>query len=314
MTDGGEGSEESQERHRHIDLLTGRKRMSSPVSLVISPAEDSSASDHSIAITPEPVTVPVLPEPEPEIEEAEESGYEQLEDEDEWSDKGSDSDEDFTNEFTARVATRTPSKDPLADVFGTDADTWAHMQGAARRDSKRRTNSNVVELAFSGADLTALPSPTQSEFSYLGREEDEVQALLDQMARPRLSVTIPASPPEKRSSSPAGTKKHVPPPLMLVPALLPGDHELAVPAEPSPQPSSAGSIGLAYLNDDESSPGGEVEQLPDEEEEFETDFTRVRSPAESEKRGGAVFDDLDLGLDPTEDVSAFYNNRALLEV
>ena len=43
----------------------------------------------------------------------------------------------------------------------------------------------------------------------------------------------------------------------------------------------------------------------DDMDDLDKFTTRVRSPAESDKCGGAVFDDLDLGLDPTEDVSTF---------
>ncbi|KAF5385269.1 hypothetical protein D9615_001154 [Tricholomella constricta] len=289
ITDHGENSDGSRERPRHIDLLMGRKQTGSPVSLVLSPAEEK--PNPELRATPMSEQLPVpnsaeyeqLPEPE----------------EDGWSDDESE-EEDF--ESTARVATMTMAviKDPLADVFGTDAETWDELQ-----TSKRHTNPNVVDLALNAADLTALPSPTQSEFEHLGKEEDEVQALLDQMSRPTLSVSIPSSPPEKRSSSPASSKRHVPPPLVLIPEMPHKDRDLMVPTESSPMPSSASSTNLPYLNEGEgegSSASGEPNESGDgEEDEFETDYARVKSPAESEKRGGAVFDDLDLGLDPTED-------------
>ncbi|KAF8079054.1 hypothetical protein FPV67DRAFT_93736 [Lyophyllum atratum] len=286
MTEGGEHSDGSQERPRHIDFLTGKKQVGSPVSLMLSPTEEQPNPEPEMTAVSEQMSIPDSAE------------YEQLAEpeENEWSDDDYE-EEDF--ESTARVATMTMAKDPLVDVFGTDADTWADLQTSSPRDSKRQTNPNVVNLALNAADLTALPSPTESEFEHLGKEEDEVQALLDQMSRPSLSVSIPSSPPSKRASSPTSTKKHVPPPLVLVPGVPQKDHDLVVPAEPSPMPSSAGSTNLAYLNEAESEEP--KENLGENEEEFRTDFGRVRSPEESEKRGGAVFDDLDLGLDPTED-------------
>ncbi|KAG5645349.1 hypothetical protein DXG03_006411 [Asterophora parasitica] len=288
-----ENSDSSKEPSRHIDLLTGiRKHTGSPVSLVLSPAEEKS--------DPVPEVLEPIPIPDP-------AEYEQLpeQEEEEWS--GSDDEFDDENlESTARVTTMTRAlavnKDPLADVFGTDAETWEELQSFSRRASRQQTNPNVVALALNAADVTALPSPTRSEYSYLGKEEDEVQALLDQMSRPNLSVSIPSSPT-------SSNKKHVPPPLVLVPGALQSDQDLMVPAEASPMPSSASSAHLAYLGDDGSpAANGEVpveeatkENREEEEEEVEEEnYPRVRSPAE-EKRGGAVFDDLDLGLDPTEE-------------
>lgn len=105
--------------------------------------------------------------------------------------------------------------------------------------------------------------------------EDETEDLLTKMDRPRLSVDIPET-GSKRTSEPttAGTiKKRLPPPLVLAP-------------DGSPLPSAMDSSHLAYLRqdaipEDALSPEGEV---------------RSRTPIE-EKRDGAVFDELDLGLD-----------------
>ncbi|KAG6878312.1 hypothetical protein C0993_008909 [Termitomyces sp. T159_Od127] len=271
------------EHPRHIGLLTGNKAAQSTISLALPSAEED--------LTTEDATVQV---PAPTLE-----GYQQLDEQEEdreenggWSDDSAD--DEF--ESTARVATLTLAnhKDALADVFGTDAETWAEMRSSSPRKSNRLTNPNIVDLALDAADLTALPSPTESEFEKLGNEEDEVQALLDQMARPTLSVSIPTSPSETPSSSPiTGNKKHVPPPLTLV--ANPPANDLTIPIGSTP--SSASSSGLAYLHDDE--------ELTEENQEgdYEKDYTRVKSPAESLKREGAVFDDIHLGLDLAEDVS-----------
>ncbi|KAG6842395.1 hypothetical protein C0991_007525 [Blastosporella zonata] len=327
-----EASNGSQELLRPIDLLTGNKEAQSAVSLLLSPTEETLVTEpEPIAASPsegyqqlddgESEEEEEQEEEEQEEEEQEEEEQEEEEQEEEEEDKeGQDDDdedqeqhvgelveeleddheedggwsddsddEDF--ESTARVATLTQEthKDALADIFGTDAETWAELKNLSPRDSNRNTNPNVVDLALTAADLTALPSPTRSEFETLGKEEDEVQALLEQMSRSSIPASVPSSP-----TSPTAGKKHVPPPLTLVINTPP--QELVVPSDPMP-PSSDDSSGLAYLDQ---SPAEPVDEAVDEEE-FETEYTRVKSPAESEKRGGAVFDDLDLGLDPTED-------------
>ncbi|KAG6874428.1 hypothetical protein C0995_015164 [Termitomyces sp. Mi166 len=277
--DSGDNSDDPHEHPRHIGLLTGNKEAQSTASSALSSVEG--------VLTTEPdAMLAHIPTPE---------GYQQLDEQEEGREEGDGwSDDDSVDdefESTARVTTLTQEdhKDALADIFGTDAETWAGMKSTSPRKSISQTNPNVVDLVLNAADLTALPSPTESELEKLGKEEDEVQALLDQMARPTLSVSIPAPSNETGSSMPAPVnKKHVPPPLTLV--ANPPSQDLAIPIGSSP--SSASSSGLAYLHDDEVSPG------EDQEGEFERDYT---SPAESLKREGAVFDDLDLGLDPTED-------------
>lgn len=272
------------ERPKHIGLLTGNKEaQKSTVSLALPSVEGCLTTEPATMLVPAPVS----------------EGYQQLDEQEEdqegnggWSDNSAD--DEF--ESTARVATLTLEnhKDVLADVFGTDSETWAEIRSSSPRKSEHRTNPNIINLALNAADLTALPSPTESEFDKLGNEEDEVQALLDQMAHPTLSVSIPTSPSETAPSSPiTGNKKHVPPPLTII--ANPPAQDLAMPIGSSP--SSASSSGLAYLYDD----AGASEE--DQEGDFEKDYTRVKSPAESLKREGAVFDNLHLGLDLTEDVS-----------
>ena len=94
---------------------------------------------------------------------------------------------------------------------------------------------------------------------------------------------------------PNHTKKPIPPPLVLVPDAQNGD--LAIPCEHVSNPSTAGSMNLAYLNEPSTpnTAGGSDEELDA--------FISVRKFEESEKRGGAIFDDLDLGLGASVDVS-----------
>lgn len=211
------------------------------------------------------------------------------------SDSDSVNGEDYGEDSTARVPSLTGGKDPLDDVFGTDADTWADIHASIGGESESK-NPHIVQLALTGAELAALPS--QKDFDddddMSTPEEDEVRELLDLMSKPNLVVSIPSPPKNKRasSSSPTGIRKNPPPPLVLVPKDKSGG-----PVTSATRTSlSSSSAGLAYL----SKPSSEED---DDHTEEDYEFARIRSPEESEKRGGAVFDDLDLGLDPTEDVS-----------
>lgn len=294
-----EESAEGQERRPPIQLIIGRQQTASPVSVVAPSGGDGVAKCEENK------------DLEEQEEEVVDSGYQQLPESNTREDGDSDSDEEEfeDDDATAPDVAVNGEKDPLADVFGTDADTWADIH--ASNDDKRSPNPNVVNLALTAADLNALPeSGLKEPNSVMPPEEEEVRELLEQMARPdsrpAVSVEITSSPPSKRSSSSTHTaKKHVPPPLVLVPKGSPSD--LVVPSEASPMPSSAGSVGLAYLNGDSSPEKSPKQEYIEAEvaEGFDDRYSRARSPAESEKRAGTIYDDLDLGLDPTEDVRGF---------
>ena len=232
------------------------------------------------------------------LEDDEVAGYAPLSESPEHIDSDGDSanGEDYCEEATARVPSLTGGKDPLDDVFGTDADTWADIHASNGGESESQ-NPHIVQLALTGAQLAALPSQENfdDDDDISTPEEDEVRELLDLMSKPNLVVSIPSPPENKRASSPIGIRKNPPPPLVLVPKDKSGG-----PATPSlsslPTPLSGSSADLAYLSKSSS----DEDNYPAEEH---YEFNRIRSPEESEKRGGAVFDDLDLGLDPTEDVS-----------
>ncbi|KAF9015747.1 hypothetical protein BDQ17DRAFT_1395959 [Cyathus striatus] len=252
--------------------LGKRTQTASPASFALPPADDLSDQGESEDII------------EQEEMESNTIGYEQLS---ESIDEGHESEENH---------------DPLSDVFGTDADTWTDMH-ASEEQLKHESNPNIVPLAFTGAEISALPDPENLEEDddsrIAGKEEDEVKELLEQMSKPSLSISIPGSPSNsnKRSSSPV--RKHVPPPLVLVPKSNASD--LVIPTEPTPISSGNDSIQLAYLSGSPDDPD-KVPSPVDEVHEEELDrYTRVRSPEESEKRVGGLFEDLDLGLDPSED-------------
>ena len=243
------------------------------------------------------------------VTEEEEGGYEPLEDE---------SDDDLN----ARLDAVRADGDPLDDVFGTDAEAWAEMH--AESGVRPNEDPEIVDLALDASAVTDLPDDLEEgDESRMSVPDDEadVSELLNRMPKPPLTVSIPLEEETavlaKRQSEPttAGTiKKHVPPPLHLMPQ---SHGELGVP-EQSPLPSSASSAQLAYLaspSSDGVHPGSEPESNPhvsshslfpeeeddDEDEELDEELLKkvnIRSP-EDEKRDGAVFNDLDLGLDPS---------------
>ncbi|KAF8963864.1 hypothetical protein BDZ97DRAFT_1919391 [Flammula alnicola] len=234
-------------------------------------------------------------------QEQEEGGYARLSESPDEINSDSDSDgDDFGEDATARVsASLAEGKDALGDVFGSDADTWADIH-ATNGVQPNRVNPNVVNLALTAEELAALPSPKDLEDdsdTKSTKEEDEVIEMLEMMGKPDLAVAIPS--PEKnlnkRSSSPANGARKIPPPLVLKPKDKSGT---TIVAASNGRHTSDDSTGLAYLGGASDHNGSEHEDDTDEFNEYKT---RVRSPAESDKRGGAVFDDLDLGLEPTED-------------
>ncbi|OBZ79173.1 hypothetical protein A0H81_01286 [Grifola frondosa] len=206
------------------------------------------------------------------------------------------------------------SGDPLAEVFGSDAETWADLH--AESQFKRPADPNVVDLALDGAALSALPDDPESE-RRKDNDEEEVMELLNRHSRPALSVSIPSSPKvNKRKSSPttAGTiKKQPPPPLNLVLSL----QNATLTVAGSALPSDGSSVQLAYLHEcatpSSASSAGARSYLPaDEQEDVEvTGDTSsegelvegvlaqdLRSPID-EKRGGVFYDELNLGLEPS---------------
>ncbi|KAF8665469.1 hypothetical protein AX16_000487 [Volvariella volvacea WC 439] len=287
-----EGDEKVEEQKRAlIGLLTGTKESANFISLLSQP--DASKSEGNVAELSQAEGYEPLPEPQ----------------ENDDSDDG-DAGEQVPNTEDLTARNLFGGRDPLEDVFGTDAETWEEMRSSRPRDSKpNNSNPHIVNLALTGAELTSEQDPQRlgdNEFEGdidESKEADEVKDLLERMSRPRVSVSIPTSPPQ--TSSPGLTqgssKKHVPPPLILQPMSASNFNDLVVPAEPSPNPSTPGSTGLPYLH----SPS------PREKEDDEVhysrenilrdgggsldDFNQTRSPEESEKRVGTVFEELDLG-------------------
>ena len=171
--------------------------------------------------------------------------------------------------------TSTMGHDPLADVFGTDAETWTEIHaepGGVRRKAK---NPNVVQLALDASSLTTLPEHRQEEGDE-ANDVDEVRNIMRRMSRPPLNISIPDSAEIKRRSSPSTAvgKRPMPPPLVIVPK------------------SPTNNLVEGVTADFRDKEGFSLE--------LEQEYQRSRNPGE-EKRVGTVFEDLDLGLDLGDD-------------
>ncbi|XP_006454195.1 hypothetical protein AGABI2DRAFT_113948 [Agaricus bisporus var. bisporus H97] len=237
---------EDHARQPPIQLIISQQRTASPLSMFASPVDGG--------YTP--------------IEQVEITGYQQLSD-------GEDPLDYQNNEECHTTFTR--EKDPLADVFGTDADTWADIRATVGR--KRESDSGAVGLALTAADLSGLDDDDLQEPRSFEEEESN------------------------RSSSSMHTAKrhgHVPPPLVLPPKDAIND--LVVPSESSPWPGSAGSVGLAYLNSDSSPKKSPLTGYSEGEtsEELHDQYIRAQSSVELEKQADAFGDELEFG-DSTED-------------
>ncbi|KAG2076795.1 hypothetical protein BDR04DRAFT_1089028 [Suillus decipiens] len=201
-------------------------------------------------------------------------------------------DEDITT-----YETNVCHRDPLVDVFGTDADTWAEIH-AESQGNQPEVNPNVVELALDVSSITTMPEQEQA-----GDEMDDAEEVWDimrRMSKPALTLSIPSSPnSQPLSSSPVGSvKKSPPPPLVLAPSETRNSLVLHTGSSPLLSPSSGDdsmSLSYAYSSSrgtpvaDETGDDGGLSLDMDQE------YMQSRSP--EEKRGGAVFEDLNLGLD-----------------
>ena len=187
---------------------------------------------------------------------------------------------DPDDELTARISPA--RRDPLAEVFGSDADTWSDMQ------SSRPLRRNNGDLALDGAALST-PNGDVKDSALVGSDSEEVRALWNARNQPKLG---PGTPQSSRNGSMNGTpqssRKQAPPPLTLAPRGM-TEIELNV-ATPTPSPYTAGfdhdESRLAYLSQDNSI-------VTFEDEKFK------------EKRVAGIFDDIELDLDLSADVSVF---------
>ncbi|KAF9055942.1 hypothetical protein BJ165DRAFT_1521903 [Panaeolus papilionaceus] len=221
----------------------------------------------------------------------------------EMTDTGEEEDEDELEDMeigedATAIVGKVGSSDPLKEVFGDDEEAWAEIRAENTEKRHNDANPNIVPLALTASEISALPDPVNLDKSPhdFTKEEDEVREMLDIMGQPARALQIPS--PDKRNAGAVNglaARSKVPPPLMFKPK----DKSAASVVPFALTPTSA--TGLAYL---ESSSGDDDEAQGaasggDDTEDLRN--FRVRSPESSEKRTGAVFDDLDLGLDPSED-------------
>ena len=188
------------------ELLTGKVKKDDPFGLLADAKEAQSEAEAE----------------KQDEEQEEDAGYARLSESPDEINSDSDSDtEDFNEDATARISASLVGKpDPLADVFGTDEDTWAEIR-AENGELHRPDDPNIVNLALTAAELSSLPNDLSDELDDETRstkEEDDVLEMLDMMGKHKLAISIPS--PEKdvikRTSSPSvnGARK-IPPPLIL---------------------------------------------------------------------------------------------------
>ncbi|KAG2155670.1 hypothetical protein DEU56DRAFT_906846 [Suillus clintonianus] len=180
--------------------------------------------------------------------------------------------------------------DPLVDVFGTDADTWADMR-AESQGNQPDADPNIVDLALDASSMTVMPEQES------GDEVDDAEEIRDimrrmssRMSKPMLTLSIPSSPNSQQMSSP---------PISSVLAPKEASNDLVLHVGPSPMLSSSSggdSTSLPYANSIGTPIMGEIGDDDGLSLDMEQEYMRSRSPTE-EKRGGAVFEDLNLGLD-----------------
>ncbi|KAI6163772.1 hypothetical protein EDD17DRAFT_1693091 [Pisolithus thermaeus] len=191
------------------------------------------------------------------------------------------------------AACMTSDKDPLIDVFGSDAETWARLHSDPQ-GRRKEVDPNVVELVLDASSLAPLSSLTdEPETGDEPNDAVEVRNIIHHMSGKPLP-----SPPSSRSKRP--------PPLVVSPNLpkgvVPDNHGL---------PSGRSSIDLPYVT-------GSTTPLTVEDSEFrnkeglslelEQEYLRSRSPAE-DKRVGALFEGLDLGLDLDDEEEVRYDEN-----
>ncbi|KAI6114907.1 hypothetical protein EV401DRAFT_2100772 [Pisolithus croceorrhizus] len=191
------------------------------------------------------------------------------------------------------AACMSSDKDPLIDVFGSDAETWArlHSDSEGRR---KEVDPNVVELALDASSLAPLSSlADEPETGDRPNDAAEVQDIIHHMSGKPLP-----SPPTSRSKRP--------PPLVVSPNLpkgvVPDNHDL---------PSGRSSIDLPYVTGSTAPLTGEDSEFRNKEGlslELEQEYLRSRSPAE-DKRVGALFEGLDLGLDLDDEEEVRYDEN-----
>ncbi|KAJ3988993.1 hypothetical protein F5890DRAFT_1488290 [Lentinula detonsa] len=189
-----------------------------------------------------------------------------------------------------------------------DEDETARVLSTSGSDLKvpHSRRRNVHDLTFDDDDDSE-SEDGGIEQSELTRGAEEISEIMAQMG-------------QKPSRSNSLSKKRIPPPLVLHPAGGAASKELKVPSPlnsatftPPGSSSSSGSTSLPYLKGIHDGRGRYIkdpegfELLEDEIEGY-----RTKSPLETEKRTGGVYDDLDLDLGELDDDDLHDRRRSQL--
>jgi hypothetical protein len=228
---------------------------------------------------------------------ADDSGYEQLSDGNDASVSSADEDDGDFEEASIQEASLVTRGDPLADVFGTDAETWSEVHDGSR-PHKRPANGNIVELALRGSDLAAMPENGFDTDDDGSNDEDEVQDIMDRVSQSRSSGN-----PNSIPRASGMFKKGAPPPLQLhVLTQSPPSDDSDI--ESSVQSHASDDTKLPYLKKDSKKSGSRSGDLsPGGMNSHDPSLISPRSPMI--KREGVFFNELDLGLRLDQDVSCF---------
>lgn len=176
---------------------------------------------------------------------------------------------------TARVGA---GEDPLMDVFGTDAQTWADIHSESVKENRRSsTNPGVVPLALDASSLAELPLSDEHQEQDAPDDAEEIQKIMQRMSGSHA----------RTSMGTGASRRPIPPPLIFMPQ---SPKEVVSGEQSSVQgPVTPPTVEDAHFR------GKEGISL-----ELEQEFERSRSPSE-DKRVGALFEHLDLGLDLDDD-------------
>ncbi|KAI5124105.1 hypothetical protein M0805_000919 [Coniferiporia weirii] len=109
---------------------------------------------------------------------------------------------DLADQLTARASPR--RGDPLADVFGTDGDTWSDLNSGRSRPAGKGEH----DLALDGAALSALSDVESADPQAGVSDREEVMGLWNERGQPQLNGG-------SARAGPHGMRKHAPPPLNI---------------------------------------------------------------------------------------------------
>ncbi|CAK5264749.1 unnamed protein product, partial [Mycena citricolor] len=164
-------------------------------------------------------------------------------------------------------------KDPLADVFGSDADTWAEVHAENAEYFERPTNPHIVQLALSAGELGEDNADGgEDDLDDDSEPQEDLKEIVRLLGRSELADDV-------TGISSSTSKKRAPPPSPLNLSTPSTPNEMHEPAEKEP-------VMLPYLD-----------EAP--EDQSDADMPR-KSLYDPDKRGGGFYDDMDFGFDTSD--------------